>query len=74
MLDPTELPCVGVVLADIVPDAVVKRFERILSCYGDFRKEFEQNTEKTTKPKRPPPPAYKPSEFSMNMRYKKIYI
>lgn len=53
--DVSQMPCVGVVLSEFVPDAVVKRFERILSCYCDFRKEVSKEFKE--KPKRPPPPA-----------------
>lgn len=51
------MPSIGVVLSDLVPDSLVSRFERILSCYADFRKDIEKKTKE--KPLRPPPPAIK---------------
>ncbi|XP_065666318.1 spartin isoform X2 [Hydra vulgaris] len=44
----STLPCIGIILSEIVPEKLVKRFERILSCYCDFRVE---------KPVRPPLPS-----------------
>ena len=57
MTDPSTLPCVGIVLADFVSDAIVNRFERVLSLYTNFRKELTEVSKE--KPKRPPAPVTK---------------
>lgn len=69
--DLNSIPCIGVILSDGIPDAIVKRFERILSCYGDFRKEVEKEKNNVkSKPPRPPPPRsiemHTPSPSSMS--------
>lgn len=46
---------IGLVLADLIPEKELVRFERILSCYCDFRKLSADDTAKA-KPPRPPPP------------------
>ena len=56
------MPSIGVVLSDLVPDSLVSRFERILSCYADFRKDIEKQIKE--KPLRPPPPAIKSKGIS----------
>ena len=49
------LASVGIVLAESVPETVVARFERILSCYCDLRK-YSPRDDGSGKPPRPPPP------------------
>ena len=46
----------GIVLSEVVSEAIVTRFERVLSLYTDFRKEHHEGK---VKPKRPPPPKIK---------------
>lgn len=55
MTDPSTIPCVGIILADMVSEALVARFERVLSLYSDFRKEVSQI--ENEKPSQPPPPS-----------------
>ena len=38
-----SISSVGVVLSDLVPDSLVKRFERILSCYANFKEDVENH-------------------------------
>ena len=52
---------IGIVFADIVPEKEIKRFERILSCYCDFRT-YSPRDKGAEKPPRPPPP-YQVNEF-----------
>lgn len=53
-----NLASIGIVLADVIPEKDLLRFERILSCYSDFRKCSAEDVKKI-KPPRPPPPYHK---------------
>ena len=61
-LDSDQIPCIGIVLANLVPESVISRFERVLKCYSDFRyytSDLSITEKSKEKPQRPPPPSFR---------------